>query len=94
MELFYLLFEVPFESNSIDPIFQHDGEFPHFYLHGREYLNNPFPSFWIRHRGFIEWSPKSPDLIPFDFLNIFGVHKRLGISDKTRQFRSTTTTNN
>ena len=47
--------------------FQQDGAQPHYARVVREWLDTKFPGHWIRRRGTIDWSSRSPDLTPLDF---------------------------
>lgn len=48
-------------------IFQQDGTLPYhaFYVH--RYLGEHFSRHWIRRRGSVKWSLRSPDLSSLDF---------------------------
>ncbi|GBM07348.1 hypothetical protein AVEN_187887-1 [Araneus ventricosus] len=48
--------------------FQHDGTPPHKISNVKQYLMETLQNQVIGYGGFVEWPPRSPDLIPLDFL--------------------------
>jgi hypothetical protein len=61
------------EEDSNDFIFQQDGAPPHFHVAVRNHLNVHHPRRWIGRAAandvvWCSWPPRSPDLIPCDFL--------------------------
>lgn len=46
-------------------IFQQDGAPPYYETSVRSWLNEHFPGKWIGKRGTIEWTLRSPELMPF-----------------------------
>lgn len=55
-------------------IFQNDGATCHYWRPVRDHLNVIYPERKIARTGPINWSPRSPDLNPVDFL--FGIFTR------------------
>jgi hypothetical protein len=48
--------------------FQHEGALPHYNPLVMPHLNDTFLDQWIGLGSTINWPPRSPDLIPLDFL--------------------------
>ena len=49
-------------------IFQQDGAPLHWGSHVRRFLDAKFPNRWIGRDGPTPWPPRSPDIIPLDFI--------------------------
>ena len=74
-------------------IYQQDGEYPHFYVDVRGYLNDTLPHRWIALASqddspLLPWPPRSPDLAPFDFFlcgnvkdRVFAPHMPLDLAE-------------
>jgi hypothetical protein len=62
------------EEGPDDMLFQQHGVPPHFHKEVTDFLNRKFPEKWIGRGGTITWPPRSPDLIPLDFI-LLGVHQ-------------------
>lgn len=56
------------DASDCHSILQQDGIPQHFYVLIREYLDEVFPGCELERRRHTEWSPRSPDLDPCDFL--------------------------
>jgi len=66
-----------------DFFFQQDGAPPYHAATMRKFLDEQLPNRWLGRRGPVEWSPRSPDLTPMDFL-FWGVVKNKIFSRKPR----------
>ena len=55
----------------------------HYAVSVRKWLDEHFPDRWLRHRGFVEWPARSPDLTSLDFF-LWGVLKNQVFSDKPK----------
>ncbi|GBL76400.1 hypothetical protein AVEN_53176-1 [Araneus ventricosus] len=58
--------------------FQHDGAPPHKISSVQQYIRETFQQQVVECDGYVEWSPRSPDLNPLDFFSV-GIHQAASV---------------
>jgi hypothetical protein len=79
-ELPALLDNIPLQTRW-QMYYQHDRTPPHYNQVIRQYVNHKFPNWWTGSGGTQNWSPRPPDLNPFDY-HVWGYMKAMVYAHK------------